>query len=61
VYHVFVIRLELDAGRVYLFDNGRANIEKNNREFLYDYPLGGIPTQSWKPWWRVANGDVAAP
>ena len=30
-----------------LFYNGRANIEKSNREFLYDYPLGKIPTQSW--------------
>jgi hypothetical protein len=46
-YHVFVTNLELDAWRVYLFYNGRANIEKNNREFLYDYPLGKIPTQSW--------------
>jgi len=46
-YHVFVTNLEMDAWRVYLFYNGRANIEKNNREFLYDYPLGKIPTQSW--------------
>ena len=46
-YHVFVTNLELDAWRVYLFYNGRANIEKSNREFLYDYPLGKIPTQSW--------------
>jgi hypothetical protein len=30
-----------------LFYNGRASIEKSNREFLYDYPLGKIPTQSW--------------
>jgi len=46
-YHVFVTNLDLDAWRVYLFYNGRANIEKNNREFLYDYPLAKIPTQSW--------------
>ena len=46
-YHVFVTNLELDAWRAYLFYNGRANIEKSNREFLYDYPLGKIPTQSW--------------
>jgi hypothetical protein len=46
-YHVFVTNLDLEAWRVYLFYNGRASIEKNNREFLYDYPLGKIPTQSW--------------
>ncbi len=46
-YHVFVTNLELDAWRAYLFYNGRANIEKSNREFLYDYPLSKIPTQSW--------------
>jgi hypothetical protein len=46
-YHVFVTNLELDAWRTYLFYNGRAKIEKSNREFLYDYPLGKIPTQSW--------------
>ena len=46
-YHVFVTNLELDAWRVYLFYCGRANIEKSNREFLYDYPLGKIPTQDW--------------
>ena len=46
-YHVFVTNLDLHPWRVYLFYNGRANIEKNNREFLYDYPLGKIPTQSW--------------
>lgn len=46
-YHVFVTNLELDAWRAYLFYNGRATIEKSNREFLYDYPLGKIPTQSW--------------
>ena len=46
-YHVFVTNLELDAWRAYRFYNGRANIEKSNREFLYDYPLSKIPTQSW--------------
>jgi hypothetical protein len=46
-YHVFVTNLDLNAWRVYLFYHGRANIEKNNREFLYDYPLGKIPTQRW--------------
>jgi hypothetical protein len=46
-YHVLVTNLELDAWRTYLFYNGRANIEKSNREFLYDYPLGKIPTASW--------------
>jgi hypothetical protein len=46
-YHVFVTNLDLDAWRVYLFYCGRANIEKSNREFLYDYPLGKIPTQKW--------------
>jgi len=46
-YHVFVTNLDLDAWRVYLFYCGRANIEKSNREFLYDYPLGKIPTQDW--------------
>lgn len=47
VYHVFVTNLELSAWRVYLFYNGRASIEKSNREFLYDYPLGKIPTHRW--------------
>jgi hypothetical protein len=46
-YHVFVTNLELSPWRLYRFYNGRASIEKNNREFLYDYPLGKIPTQSW--------------
>ena len=46
-YHVFVTNLDLDAWRAYLFYCGRANIEKSNREFLYDYPLGKIPTQDW--------------
>ncbi len=47
VYHIFVTNLDLSAWRVYLFYNGRATIEKNNREFLYDYPLGQIPTRNW--------------
>ena len=46
-YHVFVTNLDLHPWRTYLFYNGRAGIEKSNREFLYDYPLGKIPTQSW--------------
>jgi len=46
-YHVFVTNLPMTPWRVYLFYNGRAVIEKNNREFLYDYPMGRIPTQSW--------------
>jgi hypothetical protein len=46
-YHVFVTNLDLDPWRVYLFYNPRATIEKNNREMLYDYPLGKIPTDSW--------------
>lgn len=48
IYHVFVTNLEMSAWRVYLFYNPRATIEKNNREFLYDYPLGKIPSNSWK-------------
>ncbi len=47
VYHVFVTNLDIDPWRVYLFYNPRATIEKNNRELLYDYPLGKIPTDSW--------------
>lgn len=46
-YHVFVTNLDLDPWRIYLFYNPRAMIEKNNREMLYDYPLGKIPTDSW--------------
>jgi hypothetical protein len=46
-YHVFVTNLELDAWRAYLFYSGRANIEKSNREFLYDCPLSKIPTHNW--------------
>ncbi len=47
IYHVFVTNLKTAPWRVYLFYNPRATIEKNNREFLYDYPLGKIPTDSW--------------
>ena len=39
VYHIFVTNLKMSPWRVYLFYNPRATIEKNNREFLYDYPL----------------------
>ena len=46
-YHVFVTNLKLDPWRVYRFYCPRATIEKNNRELLYDYPLGKIPTKSW--------------
>jgi hypothetical protein len=46
-YHVLVTNLTTTAWRTYLFYNGRAATEKNNRELLYDYPLGKIPTQSW--------------
>lgn len=47
VYHVFITNLKTSPWRVYLFYNLRATIEKNNREFLYDYPMGKIPTHSW--------------
>ncbi len=46
-YHVFVTNLKTSPWRVYLFYRPRAAIEKNNRELLYDYPLGKIPTDSW--------------
>jgi hypothetical protein len=45
-YHVFVTHPNLGTWRDYLFYNGRASIEKSNREFLYDCPLGKIPTRS---------------
>jgi hypothetical protein len=48
VYHIFVTNLEMSPWRVYLFYNPRATIEKNNREFLYDYPLAKVPSNSWK-------------
>ena len=47
VYHVFITNLPMSPWRVYLFYNPRATIEKNNREFLYDYPLGEILTNTW--------------
>jgi len=47
VYHVFVTNLKISPWRVYLFYKPRATIEKNNRELLYDYPLGKIPTDTW--------------
>lgn len=47
VYHVFVTNLKISPWRVYLFYKPRATVEKNIREFLYDYPLGKIPTDSW--------------
>jgi hypothetical protein len=46
-YHVMVTNLAISPWRVYLFYRFRAATEKNNREFLYDYPLGKIPTNSW--------------
>jgi hypothetical protein len=48
VYHTFVTNLPMSPWRVYLFYNPRATIEKNNREFLYDYPLSKVPSNSWK-------------
>jgi len=47
IYHVFVTNPPLSPWRVYRFYNPRPTIEKNIREFLYDYPLGKIPTDSW--------------
>lgn len=47
LYHVFVTNLRISPWRVYLFYKPRATVEKNIREFLYDYPLGKIPTDSW--------------
>ena len=47
VYHVLVTNLMISPWRVYLFYRPRAATEKNNREFLYDYSLGKIPTNSW--------------
>ena len=46
-YHVFVTNLTLSPWRVYRFYSLRATIEKNIREFVYDYPLGKIPTDTW--------------
>lgn len=47
IYHIFVTNLKMSPWRVYRFYKPRAIIEKNNREFLYDYPMGKIPTDSW--------------
>jgi len=47
VYHVFVTNLKLSPWHVYRFYSPRATIEKNIREFVYDYPLGKIPTDTW--------------
>jgi hypothetical protein len=47
VYHVLVTNLALSPWRVYRFYSLRATIEKNIREFVYDYPLGKIPTDTW--------------
>jgi hypothetical protein len=38
-YHVLVTNLTLSPWRVYRFYSVRATIEKNIREFVYDYPL----------------------
>ena len=46
-YHVLVTNLALSPWRVYRFYSLRATIEKNIREFVYDYPLGKIPTDTW--------------
>ena len=46
-YHVLVTNLTLKPWRVYRFYSLRANIEKSIREFVYDYPLGKIPTDTW--------------
>jgi len=46
-YHVLVTNLRLSPWRVYRFYSLRATIEKNIREFVYDYPLGKIPTDTW--------------
>jgi len=46
-YHVFVTNLKMSPWRVYRFYSPRATIEKNIREFVYDYPLGKIPTDTW--------------
>jgi len=49
VYHVSVSNLALHPWRIWRFYSGRAIIEKNIRELIYDYPLGDIPTQDWIP------------
>jgi hypothetical protein len=47
VYHVLVTNLKTHPWRVWLFYDQRANIEKDIRELLYDYPLAKIPTDDW--------------
>jgi hypothetical protein len=49
VYHVSISNLALQPWRIWRFYSGRAIIEKNIRELIYDYPLGDIPTQDWIP------------
>ncbi|MEW6086680.1 MAG: IS1380 family transposase [Chloroflexota bacterium] len=46
-YHVFVTNLALAPWHVYLFYCPRAEVEKHIREFVYDYPLAKIPTDTW--------------
>jgi len=46
-YQAMVTNLALEPYRVWSFYVQRANIEKNIRELLYDYPLGKIPTDDW--------------
>lgn len=46
-YQVMVTDLTLEPYHVWRFYVQRANIEKNIRELLYDYPLGKIPTDDW--------------
>jgi Transposase DDE domain group 1 len=47
VYHVLVTNLKTHPWRVWRFYAQRANVEKDIRELLYDYPLGKIPTENW--------------
>jgi len=47
VYHVLVSNLPLNHWRTWQFYMRHAQIEKNIRELLYDYPLGQIPTRDW--------------
>jgi hypothetical protein len=46
-YQVMVTNLNLAPYRLWIFYVQRANIEKNIRELLYDYPLGKIPSDDW--------------
>lgn len=47
VYHVLVSNLPLQPWRIWRFYFRHAQIEKNIRELLYDYPLGRIPARDW--------------